>query len=329
MEKVSLIVAIYKSEKFLPKLLDSIVSQTWQNLEILLMDDGSPDNSGLICDQYASKDSRIHVVHRKNGGACEARNDGLSRATGDYILVIDGDDWLEPDYVEYLMNLIHKTGADMAMTDSIFTTRNRTQVKSDSIEIYTPEEAFCAIIYPKIPIGPWNKIYKNDLLKKNNIDFSRPWSGEGLYFSAKAAQFSNYVAVGHKKIYNYRLNNANSGLTHYNILMGINALENIKYIGDTRIIKSERTQYAVDWHIWKNYGYTLFLIVATDSIEENKQLYEECIKKLRSMLLSVIIHSELGMKMKTKMLVQVLFHFSWAKRSLNKQLKEFKLDSME
>ena len=122
MEKVSLIVAIYKSEKFLPKLLDSIVSQTWQNLEILLMDDGSPDNSGLICDQYASKDSRIHVVHRKNGGACEARNDGLSRATGDYILVIDGDDWLEPDYVEYLMNLIHKTGADMAMTDSIFTT---------------------------------------------------------------------------------------------------------------------------------------------------------------------------------------------------------------
>ncbi|MDA3769083.1 glycosyltransferase [Streptococcus thermophilus] len=329
MEKVSLIVAIYKSEKFLPKLLDSIVSQTWQNLEILLMDDGSPDNSGLICDQYASKDSRIHVVHRKNGGACEARNDGLSRATGDYILVIDGDDWLEPDYVEYLMNLIHKTGADMAMTDSIFTTRNRTQVKSDSIEIYTPEEAFCAIIYPKIPIGPWNKIYKNDLLKKNNIDFSRPWSGEGLYFSAKAAQFSNFVAVGHKKIYNYRLNNANSGLTHYNILMGINALENIKYIGDTRIIKSERTQYAVDWHIWKNYGYTLFLIVATDSIEENKQLYEECIKKLRSMLLSVIIHSELGMKMKTKMLVQGLFPVSWAKRSLNKQLKEFKLDSME
>ncbi len=329
MEKVSLIVAIYKSEKFLPKLLDSIVSQTWQNLEILLMDDGSPDNSGLICDQYASKDSRIHVVHRKNGGACEARNDGLSRATGDYILVIDGDDWLEPDYVEYLMNLIHKTGADMAMTDSIFTTRNRTQVKSDSIEIYTPEEAFCAIIYPKIPIGPWNKIYKNDLLKKNNIDFSRPWSGEGLYFSAKAAQFSNCVAVGHKKIYNYRLNNANSGLTHYNILMGINALENIKYIGDTRIIKSERTQYAVDWHIWKNYGYTLFLIVATDSIEENKQLYEECIKKLRSMLLSVIIHSELGMKMKTKMLVQGLFPVSWAKRSLNKQLKEFKLDSME
>ena len=329
MEKVSLIVAIYKSEKFLPKLLDSIVSQTWQNLEILLMDDGSPDNSGLICDQYASKDSRIHVVHRKNGGACEARNDGLSRATGDYILVIDGDDWLEPDYVEYLMNLIHKTGADMAMTDSIFTTRNRTQVKSDSIEIYTPEEAFCAIIYPKIPIGPWNKIYKNDLLKKNNIDFSRPWSGEGLYFSAKAAQFSNYVAVGHKKIYNYRLNNANSGLTHYNILMGINALENIKYIGDTRIIKSERTQYAVDWHIWKNYGYTLFLKVATDSIEENKQLYEECIKKLRSMLLSVIIHSELGMKMKTKMLVQGLFPVSWAKRSLNKQLKEFKLDSME
>ena len=119
MEKVSAIVAIYKSEKFLPKLLNSIINQTWCNLEILLIDDGSPDNSGNICDEYAKKDRRIRVIHKKNGGACEARNVGLKEATGDYILIIDGDDWLEKDYVEYLMNLIHQTGAEMAMTDHI------------------------------------------------------------------------------------------------------------------------------------------------------------------------------------------------------------------
>ena len=111
MEKVSAIVAIYKSEKFLPKLIDSIINQTWQNLEILLVDDGSPDNSGAICDDYASRDDRIRVIHKKNGGACEARNVGLAEATGEYILIIDGDDWLELDYVAYLMNLIHQTGA--------------------------------------------------------------------------------------------------------------------------------------------------------------------------------------------------------------------------
>lgn len=199
MEKVTAIVAIYKSEKFLPKLLDSIINQTWKNLEILLVDDGSPDNSGLICDKYAKKDKRIRVIHKENGGACEARNVGLTEATGEYILIIDGDDWLEKDYVEYLMNLIHETGSEMAMTDKIFTTRDRNQTEQDRIETWTPEEAFCSIIYPKIPIGPWNKIYKTSLLKDNHIDFNRPWSGEGLYFSAMAASCSNRVGVGHKK----------------------------------------------------------------------------------------------------------------------------------
>ena len=199
MEKVSAIVAIYKSEKFLPKLIDSIINQTWQNLEILLVDDGSPDNSGAICDNYASRDDRIRVIHKKNGGACEARNVGLAEATGEYILIIDGDDWLELDYVEYLMNLIHQTGAEMAMTDKIFTTRDREQTKKDAVEVWTPEDAFCGIIYPKFPIGPWNKIYKASLLKEHHIDFNRPWSGEGLYFSSMAVQCANKVAVGHRK----------------------------------------------------------------------------------------------------------------------------------
>lgn len=329
MEKVSAIVAIYKSEAFLPKLIDSIISQTWENLEILLIDDGSPDNSGAICDEYAKRDNRIRVIHKKNGGACAARNTGLSEATGEYILIIDGDDWLENDYVEYLMNLIHKTGSDMAMTDQIFTTRDRVQIERDSIETWTPEEAFCNIIYPKIPIGPWNKIYKTSLLRDNQIDFNRPWSGEGLYFSAMAAQHSKCIGVGHKKIYNYRLNNANSGLTHYNIVMGTNALENIKYIKDNRLVCSKRTEYACDWHIWKNYGYVLFLIIATDSVDKNIRLYKECIHNIRVRLFSVIFHSELGLKMKLKMLYQGLFPRFWAKNELKKQLLEFQADSME
>ena len=86
MEKVSAIVAIYKSEKFLPKLIDSIINQTWQNLEILLVDDGSPDNCGNICDDYARVDNRIEVIHKANGGLSDARNVGLKAARGEYIL---------------------------------------------------------------------------------------------------------------------------------------------------------------------------------------------------------------------------------------------------
>ncbi len=328
MEKVTAIVAIYKSEKFLPKLLDSIINQTWKNLEILLVDDGSPDNSGLICDKYAKKDKRIRVIHKENGGACEARNVGLTEATGEYILIIDGDDWLEKDYVEYLMNLIHETGSEMAMTDKIFTTRDRNQTEQDRIETWTPEEAFCSIIYPKIPIGPWNKIYKTSLLKDNHIDFNRPWSGEGLYFSAMAASCSNRVGVGHKKIYNYRLNNENSGLTHYNVVMGTNALENIKYIKENRVIKTKRTENACNWHIWKNYGYILFLIVATNSVSQNKVLYKDCIHNIRIRLIKVLIHSEFGVKMKIKMLIQGLAPVRWAKNYIKQQLVAFKEDTM-
>lgn len=329
MEKVSAIVAIYKSEKYLQKLIESLINQTWQNLEIILVDDESPDNSGVICDKYATQDARIRVIHKKNGGACEARNVGMEQATGEYILIVDGDDWCELDYVEYLMNLVHKTGAEMAMTDHIFTTRNRVQIEHDSIEIWTPEEAFCGIIYSKIPIGPWNKIYKTKLLRKNNITFSRPWSGEGLHFSALAAQYANCIAVGHRKVYNYRLNNINSGLTHYNLMMGINALENIKYVGESRLIQTGRTEHAVKWHMWKNYGYTLFLIIATDATEENRILYKDCIKNIRLRLPGVLAHSEWSIKIKLKMLVQGIFPVWYSKYTLATQIAAFKTDTME
>lgn len=329
MEKVSVIVAIYKSEKFLEKLINSIINQTWNNLEILLIDDGSPDGSGPICDKYANEDDRIIVIHKENGGACEARNVGLEHATGEYVVIIDGDDWLELDYVEYLMNLIHQTGAEMAMTDHIFTTRDRIQITQDEVKKLSPEDAFCMIIYPKIPIGPWNKIYKTSMLKKNNITFSVPWSGEGLYFSSMAAQCSNYVALGHKKIYNYRLNNTGSGLTNYKLVMGTNALENIKNIGETRIVKTKRTNNAVRWHIWKNYNYVLFLIIATNSQDENHDRFEECKKNIRKDLIYVLVHSELGLKTKMRMLVQGLFPVWFAKRDLRKQRAALAKDTME
>ena len=221
MKKVSIIVAIYKSEKFLDKLIDSIIKQSYKNIEIILVDDGSPDNSGSICDYYATRDERIRVIHKKNGGTCDARNTGLASATGDYIIIVDGDDWLAYDCVEYLMHLINETGSDMAFSDKVFTTRDQVQTKNDYIETWSPEDATAAILYPHMAIGPWNKIYSTELLRKNNITFSVPWFGEGLYFASTAAQHSNQVGVGHRKVYHYRLNNANSGLTNYIFNNGI------------------------------------------------------------------------------------------------------------
>lgn len=327
--KVSIIVAIYNSEKFLDKLVLSIINQTYNNLEIILVDDGSPDNSGEICDKYQKEDPRIIVIHKENGGACDARNVGIERATGDYITIIDGDDWLCPDYVEYLVKIMEENNCDMSMTDSVFTTRNQVQNKNDKIIKLTPEDAACLIIYPIIPIGPWNKLYKTSLIKDNNLSFSVAWSGEGLFFSVMAAQLSKSVAVGHRKIYNYRLNNNGSGLTNYKVVMGTNALDNIKYIGDNLIINTPKLNAAINWHIWKNYNFVLKLIIATNSQDELKDLYKECIKNIRTRMFNVLIHSKVPLKEKIKIFLASLIPVTFAKLKIKKEINGLKKDKME
>ena len=322
--KVSIIVAIYKSEKFLPKLIDSILNQTYKNFEVILVDDGSPDNSGLICDEYARKDSRIKVIHKKNEGACKARNAGLDQARGEYVTIIDGDDWLSSDYIEYLVRLLENSCADMAMTDSIFTTRNQEQNKIEYIKKISNEDAICALIYPYIPIGPWNKLYKLSIIKNNNIDFDVPWSGEGLYFSIMVAQYSKSIVVGHRKIYNYRLNNINSGLTKYNVNMGINALNNIKDIKKSLIVNSYKIINAINWHIWKNYNFLLKLILATNNKNKMKNMYIECKKNIRNKMINLLFYSKVNFKGKINILITSLFPSSVARFKLAKE--QYKLN---
>lgn len=316
--KVSLIVAVYKSAPFLDKLIASIIKQTYQNIEVILVDDGSPDNSGEICDAYATKDKRIKVIHKVNGGTCEARNYGLNAATGDYVMIIDGDDWLSLDCVEYMMKLINETGSTMAFSDKVFTSRDQVQIEHDKIETWTAEDATAAIIYPHMAIGPWNKIYSLKLLRDNNISFSVPWFGEGLYFAATAAQHANHVGVGHRKVYNYRLNNVNSGVTNYNVQHGLNALKNIQTIKDNLYINTSKLRNAADWHIWNNYFFLLKQIIGSDNTEKYAAEYKKCRQELRGRMLSVLLKSKVNMKQKTKILAVGICPVYCAKKSINK-----------
>lgn len=324
--KVSIIVAIYNSAKFLDKLITSIIDQTYKNIEVILIDDGSPDNSGEICDKYAALDSRIKVLHKKNGGACDARNKGLEMVTGEYLSIIDGDDWLEPDYVEYLLKLAVDTGSEMSMSKYIFTTRDREQVTADNIETWTAEEAAVQIIYPKMPIGPWNKLYKTSLIKDNHIDFNVPWSGEGHWFSCMAAQCANHVGVGSRKVYNYRLNNAGSGLTNFKVVMGTNALWNTKNIGNKLVHPTKRLKAAVNYHIWSCYHFILMLITATNSKQEYAKEYKECLAQTKAMLPSVLLRSEVTWKHKIKMILITMFPITYAKYIIKKNRKALEKD---
>ena len=113
-EKISIIVPVYNVEKYIHRCLDSIIYQTYENLEIILVDDGSPDGCGKICDEYAKQDSRIKVIHQKNGGQSKARNEAMKIATGDYFCYVDSDDYINEKYIERLYDLIIESNVSRA-----------------------------------------------------------------------------------------------------------------------------------------------------------------------------------------------------------------------
>lgn len=330
MKTVSIIIPLYKSEKFLKKLADSIIQQSYKNLEVIFVDDGSPDNSGIIADEYAKKDNRIKVIHQNNGGTCSARNTGLAEASGDYLMFADGDDWLEYDCVEYLVDLLEKNNADMSMSDSIFTTRNRIQNEKDNIRIWDNAQAVAGIINTFIiPVGPWNKLYKMDIVRKNNISFSVAWFGEGLYFSAMVAQASPKVAVGHRKVYDYRLNNPNSGCTVHEVKNGISALKNIYYIREQITLKSKEIEDAFNWHYWMNHYNLLTFIVGAREKEKYSEELKESKAKLKELKPKVLKHTALSSKQKVAIIIKTTAPEFFARRDLRKAEKDFMADKME
>lgn len=115
MPEVSIIVPVYKVEPYLNKCVDSILAQTFTDFECILVDDGSPDSCGKICDEYVQKDSRVKVIHQENQGLSAARNSGLDMASGAWIVFVDSDDWIEPDAVEVLYRAALQNDADMAV----------------------------------------------------------------------------------------------------------------------------------------------------------------------------------------------------------------------
>ncbi len=129
---VSVIVPVYNVEQYIEKCLDSICGQDYANLQIILVDDGSTDASGAICDRYADRDGRIQVIHQKNGGLSAARNAGMDRAEGDYLVFVDSDDWIERDMVSYMVHRIEKEEAQMAICGMYLVTGGRRRIRSVS-----------------------------------------------------------------------------------------------------------------------------------------------------------------------------------------------------
>ncbi len=166
MKKLSVIMPVYKAEEYIYKAVDSILNQTYANLEVILVDDGSPDNCGKICDEYAEKDSRVKVIHKKNGGQADARNFGIEAASGEFIGFVDSDDYIEPYMYQEMIDYMQQNSLDIVCGDTKQIKGKKIKFKPRHKEnlIWNKNEAICENLSGSLDNAVTNKIYKRKVI---------------------------------------------------------------------------------------------------------------------------------------------------------------------
>lgn len=201
---ISVIIPVYKVECYLRECLESVLAQDYDALEVILIDDGSPDGSGAICDEYAAKDSRVKVIHQKNGGAAAAKNAGLRMATGEYLSFVDSDDTLEPGAYRHMQSLLEETGADVVQCafrdvyvgrweDQVFR-KGREEEDKFSYLTRLPEDWTCSLL--------WNKLYRRALYE--GVFFEEGHRIDDEYFTYQGILRAEKILYDDRVVYNYR-----------------------------------------------------------------------------------------------------------------------------
>lgn len=206
---ISVIVPIYKVEKYLKRCVDSIINQTYKNLEIILVDDGSPDGCGSICDEYAEKDSRVRVIHKENGGLSDARNAGLDIAAGEYIGFVDSDDYIAPEMYEVMLGRLTETGADTAVCNCLCTGDmddyreqfNRSEAMKDCVLNRDAALEKLTEKYGWVYVTAWNKLYKKRIF--DNIRFPKGKIHEDEFIIHRVIGESGKIACINQRLYYY------------------------------------------------------------------------------------------------------------------------------
>lgn len=227
MGKVSVIVPVYNASSYIPQCIESLLNQTYQNIEIILINDGSTDDSLSICESYAEKDRRIIVHSIKNSGVSTARNVGMNIATGDYITFVDSDDWAELNMLEYAVTKLKKTESDIVIW-SYFKNYYKNEVKLPLIpggnQVFDHEKdiLYLKAIYGRydenivitegVSVGTvWCKLYKKDLLDKNNLKFIPALTrAQDTVFSINAFSYAKKISYFDENLYHYRISNSST-----------------------------------------------------------------------------------------------------------------------
>lgn len=212
-KKISVIVPVYNVEKYLPQCLDSLVGQTYKNLEIILVDDGSVDQSGSICEKYARNSDKIFVYHKENGGVSSARNMGIEKSTGDYLVFVDADDIVHTELLEIYVRASELEGVPVCGV-----AREKEELKKSYVATWNSRmkieqaEQFMEFLYEDYVNPPWNKLYDAEIIRRNHIRFDEEKNlGEDFLFNLEYFSYEKFqYTVIQYPLYYYREGRAES-----------------------------------------------------------------------------------------------------------------------
>lgn len=219
MELITIIVPVYNVEKYINECINSLINQTYKNIEIILVDDGSKDNSGIICDDYAASDTRIKVIHKHNEGLGFARNTGLKAAQGKFVTFMDSDDKADTDLVEKLVNEIYETGSDTCIGGFKRISEKGTVSFKEKYDraVYEGEDVYNKLFARMLGSAPdkhdavrmsvWNVMYSMDIIQKHNIEFpsERVFISEDIIWDSEYYKYAKKAVVTSSVAYNYRI----------------------------------------------------------------------------------------------------------------------------
>lgn len=201
---ISVILPIYNVSDYLDRCMKSVINQTYKNIEIIMVDDGSTDDSALKCDEYKEKDDRIVVFHKENGGLSDARNYGIKRASGDYITCVDSDDFVDLDYIEYLYSLITKYNVKMSICQHrvLYSNGKVKEFGKSGEEVLLSKKCLERMLYHDvIDTSAWAKLYDRSLF--SDVEYPKGKLFEDIGTTYKLMLQCNNVAVGYESKYNY------------------------------------------------------------------------------------------------------------------------------
>ena len=242
--KISVIVPVYKAEAYLHRCVDSLLAQTFMIFEILLVDDGSPDRSGEICDEYAKKDSRVRVFHKENGGGSSARQCGMDNARGEYTIHADPDDWVEPNYLEELYKKAKDEDADMVICDFYKVYRNNVIYKNQKPNKLNADAVLRQLLGQQLHGACWNKLIRRNIYLQYDIRFPMDitvW--EDLFVNCCVLHYQIKVSYLNRAFYYYDCySNENSLVRSFIgsiVISQMNFVAHLTHVLDISLYESE------------------------------------------------------------------------------------------